>query len=143
MAQIPTGLVSHSKKVCNFYKRVIRHLESTIVHLDEFRYQAVLMRAKFDGNKNVRDLRVAKDMLKQGEAELFSQLHYSYKKFPESPGGVAYQREHPAPDWLLDYWDENEKAAYPKYFATREKRKKEYEEFYAAQYGKPSSSAGH
>ncbi|OXU24055.1 hypothetical protein TSAR_010563 [Trichomalopsis sarcophagae] len=137
MAHIPTGLVSHSRKVCNFYKRVLRHIESTVYCLDEVRYESVLMRAKFDENKNIKDLRVAKQILLDAEKELADQRHWSYKKFPESVGGCAYEREVIPPDWVLDYWDPVEKAAYPKYFAVREQRKKEFEEFYRQVYGKP------
>ncbi|XP_058810899.1 NADH dehydrogenase [ubiquinone] 1 beta subcomplex subunit 9 [Phymastichus coffea] len=139
MAHIPTGLVSHSRKVCNFYKRVIRHIESINHELDEIRYQAVLMRSQFDKNKDIKDFRVAKKLLCNGEEELFLKQHWQYKKFPESPGGVAYQREHPLPDSLLDYWDPIEKAKYPKYFALREKRKLEYEEFYKKEYERKTS----
>lgn len=94
------------------------------------------MRAEFDKNKDIKDLRVAKKMLEDAEKDFAKQEYFSYKKFPESPGGCAYEREHPLPDWLLDYWDPMEKAMYPKYFALREKRKIEYEEFYEQQYGK-------
>ena len=57
---------------------------------------------------------------------------------PHSPGGVAYGREVIPPDWVLDYWDPIEKAAYPKYFALREKRKREYLEMWEKKYGKPA-----
>ncbi|KAJ8675183.1 hypothetical protein QAD02_010969 [Eretmocerus hayati] len=143
MAHIPTGLVSHSRKVCNFYKRMIRHLESCCPDLAEFRYEAVLMRAEFDKNKDIKDLRCAKALLGEGEAKLRAGMHWNYLKFPESPGGCAYQRDHPPLDYILDYWDEMEKARYPKYFALREKRKKEYEEFYRKQYGEPTTHSGH
>ncbi|NP_001165792.1 NADH dehydrogenase [ubiquinone] 1 beta subcomplex subunit 9 isoform X1 [Nasonia vitripennis] len=143
MAHIPTGLVSHSRRVCNFYKRVLRHIESTVYCLDEVRYESVLMRAKFDENKNIKDLRVAKLILLNAEKELDDQRHWSYKKFPESPGGCAYQRVVEPPDWVLDYWDPMEKAAYPKYFALREQRKKEFEEFYRQEYGEPPSGHQH
>lgn len=101
------------------------------------------MRAKFDDNKNIRDLRVAKDMLKKAEKELADQRHWQYKKFPESPGGTAYERDPLPPDWVLDYWHPMEKAAYPKYFAVREQRKKEFEVFYREQYGEPPASSDH
>lgn len=111
--------------------------------LETQRYEAVLARAQFDENKNIRDLRVAKDLLQKGEQKLFEQRLWQYKKFAESPGGVAYAREVVPPDWILDYWHPMEKAAYPKYFATREKRKKEYEVFYRQQYGEPPSNEHH
>lgn len=73
-------------------------------------------------------------MLQKAEASLKAMWHFQQKKFPYSPGGVAYQREVHLPDWVLDFWEPMEKAAYPKYFALREKRKKEYIEFFNKQY---------
>lgn len=55
---------------------------------------------------------------------------------PDSPGGVAYNREVRPPDWVLDYWHPLEKAQYPEYFARREQRKQEYVEKWEKKYGK-------
>ncbi|KAA0199857.1 hypothetical protein HAZT_HAZT001333 [Hyalella azteca] len=101
------------------------------------RYNVTLLRAKFDENKDVKDLRVAKQLYEDGENFLFKSMHPIPKKFPHSPGGVAYGRVVKVPDWLLDYWDPIEKAAYPKYFALREKRKKEYLEMWDKKHGRP------
>lgn len=62
---------------------------------------------------------------------------------PNSPGGVAFEREVIPPDWVLDYWHPLEKAQYPEYFARREKRKEEYIKWWENQYGKPKPSEGH
>lgn len=51
-----------------------------------------------------------------------------------SPGGVAYERDIKIPDWVLDYWHPIEKAAFPKYFALREQRKKEFIKFWERNY---------
>lgn len=59
-----------------------------------------------------------------------------------SPGGTAFEREHPEPDWLLDYWHPLEKARYPDYFARREQRKKEFVRMWEKQYGKPAPGPG-
>lgn len=47
---------------------------------DVFRYQAVLMRDRFDQNKDIKDLVLAKSLLEQGEQELFKNLHWHPKK---------------------------------------------------------------
>ncbi|XP_011500890.1 PREDICTED: NADH dehydrogenase [ubiquinone] 1 beta subcomplex subunit 9 [Ceratosolen solmsi marchali] len=135
MAQIPSGLVSHSRKICNFYKRVIRHIESTNHIFEEARYKAVLIRHEFDKNKNIKNVIVSKDLLNRAEEKLRNDVFYDYIQFPQSPKGVAYCRDEPPPDWVLDYWHPMEKAMYPKYFALREQRKIEYEEFYKKEYG--------
>uniref|UniRef100_A0A7R9G0F1 NADH dehydrogenase [ubiquinone] 1 beta subcomplex subunit 9 n=2 Tax=Timema TaxID=61471 RepID=A0A7R9G0F1_TIMSH len=104
-----------------------------------FRYHAVLHRARFDENRNLKDLRVAKELLAKGEEELFLTQHYQPMKFARSPGGSAYQRVVEHPDWVLDYWHPLEKARYPEYFARREIRKKQFVEMWEKQYGKPKS----
>jgi len=48
---------------------------------------------------------------------------------------VAFEPKHPTPDWVIDYWHPNEKAAYPDYFERREKRKAEFIEFWEKNYG--------
>lgn len=58
-------------------------------------------------------------------------------------GGIAYGRAHVISDWVLDYWHPLEKAQYPEYFARREKRKKEFIEFWEKQYGKPTKEEHH
>uniref|UniRef100_A0A6V7LME4 NADH dehydrogenase [ubiquinone] 1 beta subcomplex subunit 9 n=1 Tax=Bracon brevicornis TaxID=1563983 RepID=A0A6V7LME4_9HYME len=105
-----------------------------VKHWINSRYEAVLLRARFDANKDIKDLRKAKELLLAGEEELRGFLHPQPLVFATSPGGCAYDRESPSPDWVLDYWHPTEKAMYPKYFALREKRKLEYIEFYKKQY---------
>lgn len=57
---------------------------------------------------------------------------------PTSPyAGCAYSKEVLIPDWVLDFWHPLEKARFPKYFETREKRKKEYLEMWNKMYGRP------
>ncbi|CAK9814428.1 NADH dehydrogenase [ubiquinone] 1 beta subcomplex subunit 9 [Anthophora quadrimaculata] len=135
MAQIPSGLVSHSKKVCSLYKRGLRAIESYCTLREDFRYQAVLLRERFEKNRNIRDARIAKQLLLAGEEELFLWSHPQPKYFPESPEGIAYERFSTPPDSVLDYWEPIEKAQYPKFFAEREVLKKEYGEFYNKMYG--------
>ena len=43
----------------------------------EFRYQAILLRARFDQNKNEIDMRKAKKLLMDGEKELLLKQHCS------------------------------------------------------------------
>ena len=44
------------------------------------RYEAVLLRQRFDENRDIKDMRMAKSLLLQGEEELFSKQHYQPKK---------------------------------------------------------------
>ncbi|GLH04155.1 NADH dehydrogenase [ubiquinone] 1 beta subcomplex subunit 9 [Gryllus bimaculatus] len=127
-------VISHSRRVCSLYKRALRCLECYYDKRFIFRYQATLMRDRFEQNKDIKDMRIAKELLLKGEEELF---------IPLSPGGVAYARTVNPPDWVLDYWHPLEKAQYPQYFACREQRKKEFIELWEKQYGKPSKEDLH
>ncbi|XP_003707102.1 NADH dehydrogenase (ubiquinone) B22 subunit [Megachile rotundata] len=136
MAQLPSGFVSHTRKVCSLYKRALRAIEDCYQARHDIRYHSVILRQRFEEHRNIKDVRVAKKLLLDGEEELFQNQHYQPKKFPESVGGVAYNRSPYIPDSVLDYWDGNEKARYPKYFALREELKKEYEKLYYKLYPK-------
>lgn len=145
MSYLQTSALSHARKVRTLYKQSIRTLQSYYESFDryEFRYQAVLMRARFDEHKDEKDLRKAKKLLLDGQRELFLKTHPQPVKFPDAPGGVAFQRTSPPPDWLLDVWHPLEKAQYPEYFALREIRKKEYIERWEKDFGKPDSEITH
>nr|XP_033337641.1 NADH dehydrogenase [ubiquinone] 1 beta subcomplex subunit 9 [Megalopta genalis] len=134
MAQLPSGLITHSQRVCRLYKRILRILDDANMFKHEFRYQAVLIRQRFDENKNIKDVRLAKKLLLEGEEEAFQNEHYQPKKFPDSEGGIVKNNYILLPDYFLDYWHPMEKARYPKYFAKREEMKKEYEKFYYKMY---------
>lgn len=94
------------------------------------------MRERFEKNVNIRDFRAIEEIVEAGEEELFLKQHPQPRKFANSPGGVAFEREVIPPDWILDYWHPLEKAQYPEYFAKRELRKKEYLEKWDLQHGK-------
>lgn len=74
----------------------------------------------------MKDLRVAKMLVEEGERRLWLHQHPKPKKFIHSPGGLMFEREAEYPDGLLDYWHPLEKAQFPYYFARREQRKKEF-----------------
>merc|ERR1719369_68015 len=105
----------------------------------EFRYYAVKLRHEFDVNKSIVNLVEARRLVDAGYAEAFRQMHYDPMKYPDSPGGVAYDREQNCPDCVLDFWHPLEKSEYPDYFARREQRKVEYLDYYNKVYGKDAT----
>ncbi|XP_065166952.1 NADH dehydrogenase [ubiquinone] 1 beta subcomplex subunit 9 [Atheta coriaria] len=141
MAGVPPipGLISHTNKVKSLYKRALRTLECWYDRREVYRYHAVLMRKQFDDNSSIKDMRIAKELIVKGEKELFDKAHWHPRKFPDSPGGVAYAREVLPPDWVLDYWHPIEKAQYPDYFARREQRKIEFMQAWQKKYGKTTA----
>ncbi|KAF7381911.1 hypothetical protein HZH68_015784 [Vespula germanica] len=134
MAQLPSGIVSHSQKVCSLYKRALSCLKDWYNDRLEYRYNAIKLRQRFEKNACIVDLRLAKHLLQEGEEELFQRQHFQSYAYPESPGGVAYKRDALLPDSIIDNWDPIEKAMYPKYFAQRAELKKKYLEWYYKEY---------
>jgi NADH dehydrogenase (ubiquinone) 1 beta subcomplex subunit 9 len=94
------------------------------------------MRKRFDDNRNIKDVNEINRIVEEAKRELFLNQHPQPRKFANSPGGVAYDREAIPPDWVLDCWHPLEKARYPDYFAKREQRKKEYLKIWDSQYAK-------
>lgn len=135
MAHLQTKIVTHKTMVCSLYKRCCRNVEAWSLQRTDIRFEMVMMRHKFDLNKDV-DMRVGKKLVADGEDLLFQEMHPMRKQFPTSPGGVAHMREPKWLDWLCDYWDPIEKAQYPKYFAKREMWKKERIDRWEKSYGK-------
>lgn len=103
----------------------------------------MLLRDRFDKNRDVKDYREATRIVEEGERELFNKQHPQPRKFPMSTGGVAFEREVTPPDWVVDYWHPLEKAQYPDYFARREVRKKEYLAMWDKKYGKGTADEHH
>ncbi|XP_073823512.1 NADH dehydrogenase (ubiquinone) B22 subunit [Musca autumnalis] len=138
MATIPTGILTHTRRVQSLYKRALRNCEAWYDRREIYRYRAVQLRQRFEENRNVTDMAKAAKLLAAGEQELFNTQHYQPIKMANSPGGCAFERDVEPPDWVLDYWHPLEKAQYPEYFATREQRKKEFVAWWEKQYGKPN-----
>jgi NADH dehydrogenase (ubiquinone) 1 beta subcomplex subunit 9 len=109
----------------------------------QYRYQAVLMRDKFEKNRNLKDQSQIQLLMNEGEKELFLKQHPQPRKFANSPGGVAFEREVEPPDWIVDYWHPLEKAQYPEYFARREERKKQWLDMWDKKYGKGTGEQHH
>ncbi|XP_022122736.1 NADH dehydrogenase [ubiquinone] 1 beta subcomplex subunit 9-like [Pieris rapae] len=143
MATLPLGIKTQTQKLCNLYKRAIRNLESYYDRRHVFRFQAVLLRERFDKIAALQDQREFNKRLQEEEDSLFAIIHPIPKKFPLSPGGVAYARVVTPPDWVLDYWHPLEKAQYPEYFKRREERKKEFVAMWEKEFGKEEPKDKH
>ncbi|GAV05240.1 hypothetical protein RvY_15403 [Ramazzottius varieornatus] len=133
---LTTRAISHREQVCALYKKAVRTMEAYWVIRADVRYQAVMMRHRFDQNKDIKDMRIAVKLLRDGEEELFMNQHPIPFQYQYSPGGSAYGRVPYKPDWLVDSWHPLEKASYPKYFAQREKRKDEWVKYWEDHYNK-------
>ncbi|XP_041455655.1 NADH dehydrogenase [ubiquinone] 1 beta subcomplex subunit 9-like [Lytechinus variegatus] len=117
-----TRTLSHAQRVLRLYKKSVRHLESWIPDRPSFRYEATVLRARFDEHKNETNMQKAAQILQAGEEEFWERQHPQPYIFIDSFGGTRYERNIPAPEWVLNHWHPIEKARYPYYFARREKR---------------------
>jgi len=140
---LQTRVVSHAHRVRALYKEALRHTQSYYYFRHLYRYHAVLLRARFDEHKDEKDMVKAKQLLQEGEEEMFLKAHPQPFKFPNSPGGVAYGRDPLVPDWVVDMWHPLERAQYPDYFNRRNQRKLEYIERWEKKYGKPDPHEHH
>lgn len=59
---------------------------------DKYRFYACMLRARFDENKDEKDMVKATMMLKAGEEEFWAKQHPQPYIFPDSPGGTSYER---------------------------------------------------
>ncbi|KAI9575868.1 hypothetical protein GQX74_005640 [Glossina fuscipes] len=126
------------------YKRASRNLE----FWHDRSYRTLLLRKRFDDNRNVKDVAVAACLFEEGEKELFNTMHYPPLKSKlekkcfytelsiKQPGGGVFEREVELPDWVFDYWHPLEKAQYPEFFAKHEDRKNQFVAWWEKQHGK-------
>lgn len=139
---LKTELISHTRRVCSLYKRLIRDCEFQSEDFFEVRYKKLLIRAEFDKYKKIKDLREAKALLEKGEQYLFRTIDpfhgNSPPKHPFSKEGISYQRQLESPDYVMDWYHPLEKAQYPYYFAKREQMKDEYLELWKKKMMTPS-----
>ncbi|KJH40856.1 complex 1 protein [Dictyocaulus viviparus] len=137
-----TKALSHKQKVCRLYKRVLREIDSWYGgDILEVRYQKVIMRARFDANKDEKDTRKSQYLLADGCRQLWEKRHYKTLRFTRDPGGSSYDRDNESPDKCnltlnivnecfcqildSDQWTLPEREQFPYYFNRREQRKKE------------------
>ncbi|CAE1325225.1 NDUFB9 [Acanthosepion pharaonis] len=126
MAYLQSSVLSHAQKVRKLYKDSLRLLQSYYAsNRIQLRYESVLLRAKFDENKDEVDLKKAKELINEANYLLWKYQHPQPYKYAHSPGGICYGRDPHMPDWILDTWTPQEKARYPEYFARRDIRKED------------------
>ncbi|VDD93121.1 unnamed protein product [Enterobius vermicularis] len=122
-----TKALSHRQKVCRLFKRALREMDAWYGgDLLEVRYQKVIMRARFDANKDEKDPKKAQLLLADGCRQIWEKRHWKPFRFAQDPFGTAYARDRESPDQVLDdQYTLPEREQFPYYFNRREQRKKE------------------
>ena len=75
-----------------------------IYYRHEKRFEAVLMRARFDATRECKDMRKCAAMLEVAEDMLFECQHLYPFKYKFDEGGIMFARVHNFPDYLHDIW---------------------------------------
>lgn len=134
-------LVSHTRKVTGLYKAMCRDIDWWEDDWFEARFKRLQLRAKFDMNKNIKDIRLGKALYEKTLKEHEENMHPYHARgqpiLPFSKEGIAYQRNLESPDYVMDWYHQLEKAQYPYYFAKREAMKQEYVELWKKKMYKP------
>ena len=63
----PREILTHSQRVCRLYKKAYRTMESWAIERYHFRFNAVVLRARFDETRSIKDMRILAKMLEDGE----------------------------------------------------------------------------
>ena len=63
----PREILTHSQRVCRLYKKSYRTMESWAIERWHFRFNAVVLRARFEETRAIKDMRIAAKMLDDGE----------------------------------------------------------------------------
>ncbi|XP_023332794.1 NADH dehydrogenase [ubiquinone] 1 beta subcomplex subunit 9 [Eurytemora carolleeae] len=126
----PKEILTHAQKVCRLYKAALRSTENWTLGKAEHRFNATVLRARFDETRNEKDMRVNAARLEEAKHELWEKQHSDPIIFKNDAGGICYRREHTHLDYLFDQYHPWEKVMMRDFFERRETLKKEYEEYF-------------
>ncbi|XP_013416178.1 NADH dehydrogenase [ubiquinone] 1 beta subcomplex subunit 9 [Lingula anatina] len=137
MSTFATKALTHAQEVCRLYRACMRRIIRDNHNRLDMRYKCVVLRAMFEETRNIKDQETAVNLLRKWQLYLLELDGHPERGFPAEPGGTYYNNDEHllSPDFLLDEWAEEEKAAYPKYFAKREQLKKDVLEYWENKYG--------
>ena len=96
------------EKSDKFYQNFLTKINLNSRH--DYRYDAVLMRARFDANKDIKDMRKAAALVAAGEEEVFQKTDYDPFIYRNDEHGITYSRQPHIRDDLLDLWHPWEKV---------------------------------
>ena len=71
----PGEILTHTQRVVRLYRNSLKHLLSWTVDRQLWRVEAVKLRERFDAAKNINDVRRARKLLEEGEAEFEKNKH--------------------------------------------------------------------
>ena len=72
---VPKHFLTHAQRVCRLYKKAYRTMEMTYNDAAAFRFEAVLLRHRFDESRKELDQRKLAAMVQEAEEECFRKQH--------------------------------------------------------------------
>merc|ERR1712212_63048 len=126
----PMPILTHAQRVCRLYKKSLRTLEHWNPMRHELRFNAAILRARFEETRDETDMRVQAKRLEEAEKEWVKEQHLDPLIFKNDPGGICYDRDPSVNDWMFDHYHPWERAQLRDFFEQREHLKKDYEEYY-------------
>mmetsp|Transcript_45362 Transcript_45362/g.120645 ORF Transcript_45362/g.120645 Transcript_45362/m.120645 type:complete len:109 (+) Transcript_45362:49-375(+) len=93
---------SHRLRVMKLYRNAIRLTLNWCIDREVLSKEAIKLRAIFDSHRHETNVKVAEQLLAEGEAKLKQKEHPDPYKCPYLPGGSLYQRNVPPPTDVLD-----------------------------------------
>ena len=63
----PREILTHSQRVCRLYKKAYRTTEHWAAEKWIFRFNACVLRGRFEESRAIKDMRVLAKMLEEGE----------------------------------------------------------------------------
>ena len=100
--------LTHAQRVTRLYRLCLRHSLSWIVERDKWRREAMCIRARFDANKDIKNLTVANQLYEEALKEFNKFKHPHPYVHPSSPEGTKYERNLPPPPHVLKLTPEEE-----------------------------------
>ena len=67
--------LTHAQKVTRLYRKALRNALDWCITRSVWRQEALEIRARFDANKDIKDIRRATILLEEGEKEYFRWIH--------------------------------------------------------------------
>jgi len=128
---VPRAIVTHAQRVCRLYKRALRTSEDHYgFDRIELRYQAVVIRDRFEQTRDIKDKRILAVMLEEAEKEWLYKRHPQPQLFANDYDGITHHQFALPYCHLMDAWHPWEKAPYIDYFTKREQMKKDMETYH-------------
>uniref|UniRef100_A0A7S0N7F7 NADH dehydrogenase [ubiquinone] 1 beta subcomplex subunit 9 n=1 Tax=Cryptomonas curvata TaxID=233186 RepID=A0A7S0N7F7_9CRYP len=96
-----TYQAAHRFRVMKLYRNAIKLTHDWCIDRIVLSQEVIELRKQFDSHKNETNIKVAEQLVADGEAKLLQKIHPDPYRLPYLPGGSKYQRNVPPPTEFL------------------------------------------